>query len=109
NAGVGFAGKKEAEVDVGRQAISKSDSDFASFKTPSLRNVSKSAPYFHDGSAATLEVAVEYMAKGGTKNKNLDPKFGDRGLSKEEVGAIVAFLGSLDCEGTLEPEGKAKP
>jgi cytochrome c peroxidase len=103
NAGVGFEGKKDTEVDAGRQTVSKSDSDFGAFKTPSLRNVSKSAPYFHDGSAATLEVAVEFMAKGGYKNKNLDPKFGDRGLSKEELGSIVAFLSSLDCEGKLEP------
>lgn len=103
NAGVGFEGKKEAEVDVGRHAVSKSDSDFGAFKTPSLRNVGKSAPYFHDGSAKTLEDAVTFMAKGGFKNKHLDPKFGDRGLSKDEIGALVAFLSSLDCEGKLEP------
>ncbi len=106
NAGVGFEGKKETEVDVGRQTVSKSDSDFGAFKTPSLRNVSKSAPYFHNGSAATLEAAVQYMAKGGFKNKNLDPKFGDRGLSKDELGSIVAFLSSLECEGKLEPDSK---
>lgn len=101
NAGVGFEGKKEAEVDAGRQATSKSDSDFGAFKTPSLRNISKTAPYFHDGSVATLEAAVRFMAGGGFKNKNLDPKFVDRKLSDTEIKALVAFLGSLSCEGSL--------
>jgi cytochrome c peroxidase len=106
NAGVGIEGKKESEIDVGRQAISKSDSDFGAFKTPSLRNIAKSAPYFHDGSAATLEAAVQYMAKGGTKNKNLDPKFADRGLSKDELASLVAFLSGLDCEGKIATDTK---
>lgn len=101
NAGVGFEGKKDAEVDAGRQATSKSDSDFGAFKTPSLRNISKTAPYFHDGSVATLEAAVRFMASGGYKNKNLDPKFVDRKLSDTEIKALVAFLGSLACEGSL--------
>lgn len=103
NAGVGIEGKKEADVDVGRQAVTKSESDFAAFKTPSLRNISKTAPYFHDGSAATLEQAVRFMASGGYKNKNLDPKFVDRKLSDAEIKALVAFLGSLACEGSLVP------
>lgn len=103
NAGVGIEGKKEAEIDTGRQAISKSASDFGAFKTPSLRNISRTAPYFHDGSAATLEAAVRFMAKGGFKNKNLDPKFVDRKLSDAEIKSLVAFLGSLACEGTLTP------
>lgn len=103
NTGIGFEGKKESEVDVGRQAVSKSESDFAAFKTPSLRNVSKSPPYFHNGSVATLEDAVRFMASGGYKNKNLDPKLTDRKLTDAEIKAIVAFLGSLTCEGSLVP------
>jgi cytochrome c peroxidase len=103
NAGVGLEGKKEGEADVGRQAISKSESDFGAFKTPSLRNISKTAPYFHDGSVATLEAAVRFMAGGGYKNKNLDPKFVDRKLSDAEIKSLVAFLGALACEGTLTP------
>ncbi len=103
NSGVGFEGKQEAEIDVGRQAVSKSASDFGAFKTPSLRNISKTAPYFHDGSVATLEAAVQFMAKGGYKNKNLDPKFVDRKLTDAEVKAVVAFLESLTCEGSLVP------
>lgn len=105
NAGVGIEGKKESDIDIGRQAVTKSASDFAAFKTPSLRNVSKTAPYFHNGSSATLEDAVRFMAKGGYKNKNLDPKFVDRKLTDDEIKAVVAFLESLDCEGVLVPPG----
>lgn len=103
NAGVGIEGKKPEEVDVGRQGVTKSASDWAAFKTPTLRNVARSAPYFHDGSAATLEEAVRFMAAGGYKNKNLDPKFTDKKLSDEEVKALVSFLEALNCEGQLEP------
>ncbi len=105
NAGVGFEGKKPEEVDVGRQKVSNSDSDHGAFKTPTLRNVSKTAPYFHDGSAATLEEAVKFMAAGGYKNKNLDPKLAklqEKKLSDEEIQSLVAFLGALECSGTLE-------
>ena len=103
NAGVGFQGKKESEVDVGRQAVTKSASDFGAFKTPSLRNISKTAPYFHDGSEPTLEGAVRFMATGGYKNKNLDPKFVDRKLTDAEIKSVVSFLSSLTCEGSLVP------
>lgn len=105
NTGVGIEGKKKEEVDVGRQAVTKNASDWAAFKTPSLRNVAKTAPYFHNGSAKTLEEAVRFMAKGGFENENKDARLTDRKLSDEEVGQLVAFLGALDCEGQLvEPK-----
>jgi cytochrome c peroxidase len=103
NVGIGTAGKADDQVDLGRYAVSQQDADWAAFKVPSLRNVSKSAPYFHDGSVATLSEAVKIMASGGMANKNKTPLLADRGLSTEELGALVAFLGSLDCEGTLDP------
>jgi cytochrome c peroxidase len=102
NTGVGIEGKKEEEVDTGRMAVTKKDSDWAAFKPPSLRNVSKSAPYFHDGSKATLTDAVRFMAGGGHPNKNLSPLLTDKKLSDQEIAAIVAFLGALDCGGKLE-------
>jgi cytochrome c peroxidase len=102
NVGVGTEGKPEAEVDVGRMVVTNAATDWAAFKPPSLRNASKSAPYFHDGSAATLEDAVRRMASGGTPNKNLTPLMVDRALSDAEISDLVAFLGALDCEKTLE-------
>jgi cytochrome c peroxidase len=102
NAGIGTQGKKEEEVDVGRMGVSKAPADWAAFKPPSLRNVSKSAPYFHDGSAKTLKDAVRFMASGGAKNKNLSPLLSDKQLSDSEIDGLVAFLSSLECGHKLE-------
>ena len=102
NVGIGVAGKPEDQVDVGRFKISEQAADWAAFKIPSLRNASKSAPYFHDGSVATLAQAVKVMATGGIDNKNKSTLLADRGLSDDELAALVAFLGALDC-GRLEP------
>jgi cytochrome c peroxidase len=109
NTGIGTIDKKEEEVDVGRMAVTKNAADWAAFKPPSLRNVSKSAPYFHDGSVAELREAVRFMASGGHKNKNLSPLLTDRKLSDDELTSIIAFLKALECPGALsEPKaGKA--
>jgi cytochrome c peroxidase len=102
NVGIGTAGKADDQVDIGRSKVSEQDADWAAFKVPSLRNVSKSAPYFHDGSVATLDAAVKVMATGGINNKNKTPLMADRGLSGEELASLAAFLGALDCGGKLE-------
>jgi cytochrome c peroxidase len=103
NVGIGTQDKEEADIDVGRMAVTKTEADWAAFKPPTLRNVSKTAPYFHDGSVPTLVEAVKLMASGGVRNKNLSPILGDKQLTEDELNAIVAFLGALDCEKTLEP------
>jgi cytochrome c peroxidase len=73
------------EIDKGRFDITKSESDSYVFKVPGLRNVAMTAPYFHDGSVASLAEAVRVMAS---------TQLG-RTLSDEEVQDIVAFLNSL--------------
>lgn len=103
NTGMGFEGRAAADVDPGRGKISNVPSDHGAFKTPSLRNVTKSAPYFHNGSVAKLEDAVAFMANGGFPNPNLDSKIVDRKLTPAEISSIVEFLGALDCDGKLEP------
>jgi len=102
NVGIGTAGKAESEVDVGRSKVSGNEAEWAAFKIPSLRNVAKSAPYFHDGSVETLEEAVKIMATGGIDNKNKTAILADRGLSNAEMASLVAFLPALDCGGKLE-------
>ncbi len=102
NVGIGTQGKPKEEVDPGRAQVTGNDADWAAFKVPSLRNISKSAPYFHDGSVATLKEAVRIMATGGIDNPNKTPLLADRGLSEDELDALVAFLGALDCVRTLE-------
>jgi cytochrome c peroxidase len=101
NVGIGTQAAED-KVDVGRMKVTNDQKDWAAFKPPSLRNVTKSAPYFHDGSAPKLEDAVKLMASGGIKNKNLNPALGDRALSDAERADLVAFLGALECTGKLE-------
>ncbi|MCA9675523.1 MAG: c-type cytochrome [Myxococcales bacterium] len=102
NVGVGTAGKPEDQVDIGRMKVTNAATDWAAFKPPSLRNIAKSAPYFHDGSAATLDDALKVMTTGGIANKNLTALMADRKLTDAEHADLAAFLGALDCEGTLE-------
>lgn len=76
------------KMDEGRKAVSGMESDQYVFKVPSLRNIAKTAPYFHDGSVDSLGLAVRIMAKA---QLNYD-------LSKEEEANLVAFLESLTGE-----------
>jgi cytochrome c peroxidase len=73
------------EPDKGRADVTKSNADLYVFKVPSLRNVAKTAPYFHDGSVAELSRAVEIMGK---TQLGAD-------IPEEDAEAIVAFLGAL--------------
>jgi cytochrome c peroxidase len=74
-----------SEADLGRFTITGKASDRHVFRVPSLRNVAVTAPYFHDGSAASLAKAVETMARSQL----------GRELSGEEIDLIVRFLGTL--------------
>lgn len=65
------------------------------FKTPTLRGVALSGPYFHDGRAATLEEAVDLMLQGGIKNPNLDEKLQPKTVTAEQRRQLLAFLRSL--------------
>jgi cytochrome c peroxidase len=86
--------------DPGRKDATKADADLGRFKTPSLRNVALTAPYFHDGQTATLEAAISFMARGGVRNPNLDPKLKPQKVSAREARALKAFLESLTGEST---------
>lgn len=72
------------------------------FRTPGLLNVAETAPYFHNGSAATLEEVVQHYNRGGgppsTYAGNADPKLRPLLLSDAEVNDLVAFLRSLTGE-----------
>jgi cytochrome c peroxidase len=101
NVGIGTE-VAEDQADVGRMKVTNQPADWGAFKPPSLRNVTKSPPYFHNGSVATLADAVKLMASGGIKNKNLNPALADRGLTDAERADLIAFLGALDCPGKLD-------
>jgi cytochrome c peroxidase len=93
NVGIGM---KAATPDLGRFVVSKADKDKGAFKTPTLRDVARSAPYFHDGSAATLEEAVKIMAGGGIENEWLDKvNVVKTELTPAEFSDLIEFLKSL--------------
>ena len=65
------------------------------FKTPTLREVARTAPYMHDGSIVTLEDVVDFYSEGGRPNPSIDPEIRRRNFTPEEKRALVAFLRSL--------------
>jgi len=75
-------------TDPGRFKVTKEDGDTMIFKVPSLRNVAKTAPYFHNGKVATLEDAIAQMA---------DYQLGKK-LTTEEIASIATYLQSLTGE-----------
>jgi cytochrome c peroxidase len=79
---------KSEKIDEGRFVVTGNESDKYVFKVPSLRNIEKTAPYFHDGSIASLEKAILIMAKSQLNKE----------LKAEEVENIAAFLKSLTGE-----------
>lgn len=87
--------------DAGRGAITKKPEDTGAFKAPTLRSVALSAPYFHDGSAKTLEEAVRYMASGGKADPNKSPLMVDTKMSNREIGQVVEFLKTLTSDEPL--------
>ena len=84
--------------DIGRQALKmKRKAWKGAMKTPTLRDITKSAPYFHDGSVQTLQEAVAICGNGGryadTPGKSADIK--NRNLSTKDIDQITEFLKSL--------------
>lgn len=109
NLGVGYDPVKKELKDPGRFDQTKKDEDRGAFKTPGLRDISKRAPYMHDGSVATLEAVVELYNKGGEKNPWLSPRVKPLNLTKEESAAIVAFMKALDGTGWQDTAPKLFP
>jgi cytochrome c peroxidase len=81
---------------LGRFLITRKGADTAAFKTPNLRNVLVTGPYFHDGSQETLWDVIDHYNKGdGLKNPWLDEDIQPLALTEPEIDDLVAFLASL--------------
>jgi len=85
NTGVAWRDGRLADVGAGQ----------GQFKTPTLREVSNTAPYMHDGSIATLEEVVDYYDRGGNSNPGLDAELRPLRLTLEDKSVLVAFLRAL--------------
>ena len=97
NVGVGMDQK---DFDKGRADISKLSGDTGAFKTPTLREIAKSGPYFHDGSAKTLEDVIDHYAKGGIPNEWLDEEIFNIKIAPGEKADLIKFL----VEGLSSPD-----
>ena len=65
------------------------------FKTPTLREIARTAPYMHDGSLQSLEEVVEFYDRGGHANPHLDVEIRPVRFTPDERRALAAFLGAL--------------
>lgn len=92
-------GADRSPPDPGRYDVTAKEEDWGRFRTPTLRNVGLTAPYFHDGSAATLADVVEFYDQGGKPNRNLDPAMHPLNLTDAQKRELVAFLRSLTTSG----------
>jgi cytochrome c peroxidase len=81
--------------DEGRYNVSRRERDKGAFKTPTLRSVTETAPYMHDGVFKTLEDVIEFKDKGGQSNPHLSPLMKPLGLAPEEKADLVVFMKAL--------------
>ncbi len=98
---LGVPAKDPKNPDKGRYVVTNDPRDMGAFKTPTVRDAARRAPYLHDGSEKTLESLIEFYDRGGGKDPNLDPLMVPLGLTKQERKALVAFIKALD---SLNPE-----
>jgi cytochrome c peroxidase len=81
---------------LGRFLVTKQEKDIASFKTPNIRNVLVTGPYFHDGSQETLWDVIDHYNKGaGLQNPYLDEDIQPLALTERDIDDVVAFMASL--------------
>jgi cytochrome c peroxidase len=85
--------------DEGRFGVTRNPSEWRVFRIPGLREVTRTAPYFHDGSIATLEEAIEFYDSGGEIAENRDPRLKPLRLSAQDKTDLLAFLKALEGEG----------
>jgi cytochrome c peroxidase len=91
----GVAWRNGVWLDAGRVAVTGNEADRGAFKTPTLRDVARTAPYMHDGSIMTLDAVVEFYDRGGNGNPNLDTELRPLGLTSQEKQELLAFLGAI--------------
>ncbi|HEV8482429.1 MAG TPA: cytochrome c peroxidase [Blastocatellia bacterium] len=100
--------KESATSELGRFMVSGSPLDIGSFRTPSLRNVELTAPYFHNGSVATLKEVLSFYSKGGGDDPRRDWELQPLGLTDREQEDLVEFLKSLTSDDARRAAQEAK-
>ena len=109
NDSVGPTSDNDDPVDLGHYLITRIEADKGAFRTPSLRNVALTAPYFHDGSRATLQDVIGFYIRGGNPVRYRDKEIQSIWLSGQDRADLQAFLESLTGEmppNSGPPEGQ---
>ncbi len=83
------------ENDLGLYEVTEDPNDRWKFRTPSLRNVTLTAPYMHNGSFHTLREVMDFYNQGGIPNELLSPLIRPLNLTESEIDDLLAFLESL--------------
>ena len=96
-------------ADPGLVEVTHDPRDMGRFRAPTLRNIALTAPYFHDGSAATLEAVIDHYASGGIASPLKSPFMTGFTLTAGERADLVAFLGSLTDDMLVTDPGLASP
>jgi cytochrome c peroxidase len=97
-AGRSTLARQDGAAELGRFLVSDDALDIGAFRTPSLRNVELTAPYFHDGSAATLADVVRYYNQGGNANIHRDWELQAINLTEAEQKDLIEFLKCLTSD-----------
>ena len=104
NLGVGMDKEKP---DLGRYDVTKREEHRGAFKTPTLRDLTRRPPYFHDGSAASLHDVIDVYDRGGVPNPWLSAEIKPLGFTPDERADLVRFLEVLT--GEVAPEVTSAP
>lgn len=92
---LGLASYGDKQPDLGRYNQRPLKLMKGAFKTPTIRDITLTAPYFHDGSAKSLLDVVRHYQDGGVVKTNLSPNFKAANLSEQEVIDVIAFIEAL--------------
>lgn len=87
--------KQDGGQELGRVLITYQVFDIGAYRTPSLRNIALTAPYFHDGSAKTLAGVIRFYNEGGRQNINREWDLSALALTEDEQRDLVTFLETL--------------
>lgn len=98
NQGFENNGIQSLPLDSGRARITFKDEDLERFKVPTLRNISLTAPYMHDGRFESLDEVIEHYSTGGVTTRNKSDLIQPFDISDKEKKALISFLKSLTDE-----------
>jgi cytochrome c peroxidase len=92
---IGVPADGPLKEDLGRYNVTKCDADKGAFKTPTLRNITETGPYMHNGFFPTLFEVVQFYNGGGGRSENKSPDIHALQLTGQEVGDLIEFMKAL--------------